>query len=149
KQPNLAILGEGARMTVTDKDDDVPAIATTAPSPVEKRDLLGNVCYYLHFAVMIYILIGWAIPYAPSLVFYMVFLPSVPIQWQFNKKSCVLNNLESYWRYGTWRAAQNAEEGAWLMTVIKNVTGIQLKPWHVEVITYTIMGSLWFAAFSH
>jgi hypothetical protein len=35
------------------------------------------------------------------------------------------------------------------MTLIKGVTGIQLKPWHIDVITYGIMGSLWFAAFSH
>ncbi|HEX2593152.1 MAG TPA: hypothetical protein VHL34_16750 [Rhizomicrobium sp.] len=135
-------------MSVTDEDD-YPAIATTAPSPVEKRDLLGNVCFYFHFAVMIFILAGWAVPLAPVLVFYLVFIPAVAIQWQFNKNSCVLNNIESYLRYGTWRAEQNAEEGAWLMTLIKNVTGVQLKPWHIDVITYGIMGSLWFAGLSH
>ncbi len=130
-------------------DEDIPAIATTAPSPLEKRDLLGNVCFYLHFAVMIFILAGWAIPLAPLLVFYLVFIPAVAIQWQFNKNSCVLNNIESLLRFGRWRAEQNAEEGAWLMTLIKNATGIELKPWHIDVITYGIMLSLWSAAFSH
>ena len=37
------------------QDDDIPALATTAPSPVEKRDALGNLCFYLHFAVLIFI----------------------------------------------------------------------------------------------
>lgn len=135
-------------MSVTD-DDDIPAIATTLPSPLEKRDLLGSFCYYFHFAVMIFVLGGWAIPLRPVLVLYLVFIPAMAIQWQFNKNSCVLNNIESWLRYGTWRAEQNAEEGAWLMTVIKNVTGIQLKPWHIAVITYGIMASLWGAALSH
>ena len=130
-------------------DDDVPALATTAPSPAEKRDLLGNFCFYLHFAVMIFIVSGWAIPLRPVLYFYLGFLPLVAIQWQFNKNSCVLNNIESLLRYGTWRAEQNAEEGAWLMTLIRNVTGIRLRYWQVDLITYGVMASLWAAAFSH
>jgi hypothetical protein len=135
-------------MSMADNDD-VPAIATTVPTPVENRDLLGNVCYYLHFAVMIFILAGWAIPVRGVLLTYLVFLPTVPIQWRFNKNSCVLNNIESLIRYGTWRSTQNAEEGQWLKTVIKGITGIELKPWQVEAITYFIMVSLWSAALSH
>jgi hypothetical protein len=130
-------------------EEDIPALATTAPSPVEKRDLLGNFCFYLHFAVMIFIVAGWAIPLRPVLFFYLGFLPLVALHWQINKNSCVLNNIESWLRYGTWRAEQNAEEGAWLMTLIKDVTGIQLKPWQVDLITYGIMSLLWFAGFSH
>jgi hypothetical protein len=144
-------------MSLTDNDD-FPAIATTAPSPVELRpnagnaggrDLLATFCFYFHFAVMLFILGGWAIPLRPVILFYLVFIPAVAIQWQFNKNSCVLNNIESLIRFGTWRAEQNAEEGAWLMTLIKNLTGIQLKPWQVDVITYGIMASLWGAGLSH
>ena len=130
-------------------DEDVPAIATTAPSPVEKRDALGNFCFYLHFAVMLYILAGWAIPWNGLLLFYLVFVPAMALHWQLNRNSCVLNNIESWLRYGTWRAEQNAEEGAWLMTLIKNLTGIQLKVWQVDLITYGILFLLWLAGFSH
>ena len=127
----------------TAPDEDVPALATTAPSPLEKRDLLGNFCFYLHFAVMIYIVAGWAVPFAPALVFYLGFIPLVALHWQINKNSCVLNNIESWLRYGTWRAEQNAEEGAWLKTLIHNVTGIALRPWQVDCITYGIMALFW------
>ena len=130
-------------------DEDVIAIATTAPSPVEARDLLGNFCFYLHFAVMIYIVAGWTIPVRPMLMFYLGFLPLVAIQWQFNKNSCVLNNIESWLRYGTWRAEQNAEEGAWLLTLVRNATGIALKPWQMDAITYGVMAGLWLGGFSH
>jgi hypothetical protein len=140
--------GGTPRMTLS-PDEDIPALATTAPSPLEKRDLLGNVCFYLHFAVMIFIVAGWAIPLRAALFFYLGFLPLVALHWQINKNSCVLNNIESFLRYGIWRAEQNAEEGAWLMTLIRNVTGIQLKPWQVDLITYGIMAVLWIAGLSH
>ena len=131
------------------EDEETPALATTAPSPLEKRDLLGNICFYLHFAVLVFIVGGWAIPYAPVLWLYAAFIPAVAIQWQFNKNSCVLNNAELWLRFGTWRAEQNAEEGAWLMTLIRNVTGIALRPWQVDLLTYGVMAGLWITALSH
>ncbi|HVV66153.1 MAG TPA: hypothetical protein VHC42_11845 [Rhizomicrobium sp.] len=134
---------------MTSPKQDIPAIATTAPQPGEARDLLGRLCFYLHFAVMIFILIGWAAPWRGALVAYLAFLPLVAVQWQFNKNACILNNVESFLRFGSWRSTQNAEEGAWLMTLIRNLTGIELKPWHVELLTYGVMAALWFAAFGH
>jgi hypothetical protein len=131
------------------EDKEIPALATTAPSPLENRDLLGNFCFYLHFAVLIFIVGGWAIPYAPALWLYAAFIPAVAIQWQFNRNSCVLNNAESWLRHGTWRSEHNAEEGAWLMTLIKNVTGIALSHRQVDLLTYGVMALLWIAGFSH
>jgi hypothetical protein len=131
------------------EDEEVPALATTAPSPVEKRDLLGNFCFYLHFVVLVFIVGGWAVPYAPALWLYLVFIPAVAVQWQFNRNSCVLNNAESWLRYGTWRSEQNAEEGAWLMTLIRNVTGIALTYRQVDLLTYGVMAALWLAGLSH
>lgn len=131
------------------QEDDIPALATAAPSPSERRDLLGHFCFYLHFAVMIFIVTGWLIPARPLLYFYLGFLPLVALHWQVNRNSCILNNIESWLRFGTWRSEQNAEEGAWLMTLIRNVTGIQLRTWQVDLLTYGVMALLWFAGFSH
>ena len=139
-------------------DENVPALATTAPSPLgvdsraasaAGRDLLGNFCFYLHFAVLIFIVAGWAAPVPAVLYVHLTLLPLVALGWLVNKNSCILNNIESYVRYGTWRAEQNAEEGAWLTTLVKNATGIQLKPWQVDLITYGIMAALWGLAFWH
>ena len=99
-------------------DDETPAIATALPShAAEKRDALGNLCFYLHFAVMIYIVTGWLVPFRGALIVYLCFLPAVAVQWQFNKNSCVLNNVESLIRSGRWRDPNNKEEGAWLQTL--------------------------------
>ena len=132
------------------EDHETPALASALPShAVEKRDALGNVCFYLHFAVMIYFVIGWAAPWHPTLWFYLVFLPLVALQWQFNKNSCVLNNLESLIRYGSWRHTENKEEGAWLLTLATNLFGYPFKAWHIEVFTYFILLVLWMAGLSH
>jgi hypothetical protein len=136
-------------MTAIEDDEEIPALATTAPSPVGKRDLLGSFCFYLHFAVLVFIVGGWAIPYVPALWLYLVFLPAVVITWQFNRNTCVLNNAESWLRYGTWRSEQNAEEGAWLMTLIRDVTGIALTYRQVDILTYGAMAALWTAGLSH
>jgi hypothetical protein len=136
-------------MTIAD-DDDNPAAAAALPSrAAEARDALGNVCFYLHFAVMIYIVIGWLAPYHPALLFYAAFLPAVAVQWQFNKNSCVLNNIESLIRTGQWRDPHNREEGAWLLTLARSVTGIAFRPWQIDAFTYFVLLVLWAAGLSH
>ena len=95
-------------MSLTQHDDESPALASALPSDVaETRDALGNFCFYLHFAVMIYIVLGWLVPVQALLIFYVGFLPLVAVQWQFNKNSCVLKNLESLIRTGQWRDPHN------------------------------------------
>jgi hypothetical protein len=133
----------------TAQDEDAPALATTAPSPVQTRDLLGNFCFYLHFAVMIYIVLGWAVPLRPALVFYLVFLPAVAVQWQFNKNSCVLNNLESLMRSGIWRDPHNREEGAWLLTLARRALGVAVTPLQIDIFTYAVLAGLWGLALWH
>jgi hypothetical protein len=136
-------------MSFTD-DKETPAIATALPSDAaEKRDALGSLCFYLHFAVMIYIVIGWLVPLPAALIFYLCFLPAVAVQWQFNKNSCVLNNIESLMRSRRWRDPNNREEGAWLQTLALNLTGILFKPWQMDAFTYFILAVLWSAGLSH
>jgi len=137
-------------VSLTHDDEESPALASTLPSEAaEARDLLGNFCFYLHFAVMIYIVIGWVVPVQAMLVFYLCFLPAVAIQWQFNKNSCVLNNVESLIRSGQWRDPHNKEEGAWLLTLATNVLGYPFKAWQIDVFTYAVLAVLWGAGFSH
>jgi len=82
------------------------------PQQPQKRDLLGNFCFYLHFAVMLYIVTGWLVPWNPALGVYLVFIPGVFVQWQVNKDTCILNNIEGWLRTRKWRNKEvNPEEG--------------------------------------
>ena len=131
-------------MTVA-PEEEASDTAAAAPS----RDLLGNFCFYFHFAVMIYIVLGWAIPATAALAFYLVFLPGVALQWLVNKNACVLNNIESWLRTGAWRDPSNREEGQWLLTLVKDVTGLEFTPTQMDAFTYCVLAVLWGAGVSH
>lgn len=105
------------------------------------RDLLGKACFYLHVAVMVYIVAGWAIPGA--LVFYLLFLPAVALHWLVNRNSCVLNNLESLIRTGGWRDPNSREEGQWLLTLTNDVTGLEFTPAQMDAFAYCVLALLW------
>ena len=120
-----------------------------AQAPATARDALGNVCFYHHFAVMIYIVVGWAAPLSAVLIFYLVFLPGVAIQWWVNKNSCVLNNIESLIRAGRWRNPASREEGAWLATLAHDALGIAATSLQVDVFTYCVLALLWGLAAWH
>jgi hypothetical protein len=124
--------------------------APAAPTPrAGARDLLGTVCFALHFAVMIYIVTGWLAPSRIALLFYAAFLPAIAAQWWFNKNSCILNNLESFIRTGRWRHSGNEEEGAWLQTLARNALGIDATALQVDVFTYAVLVLLWGLGFWH
>ncbi len=124
-------------------------IDAALPEHPAGRDLLGNFCFYFHFAVMIFIVIGWIDPWRPGLYFYLGFLPLVIVQWQVNKSSCVLNNIETWLRTGRWRNPENKEEGAWFLNMVKDVTGITLQPWQANAINYGVVIALWCAGLLH
>jgi|SRR5579864_3142379 len=128
-------------MTAENDTNAGAAVADAAPAPA--RDLLGRLCFWLHFAVMLYILVGWVAPSRAALIFYELFLPAVAAQWWFNQNSCVLNNLESKIRTGSWRSPANPEEGAWLLTLLQRWFGIPITPFQVEVLTYAVLALLW------
>ncbi len=112
-----------------------------------RRDALGNFCFYLHLAILAFIVLGWAWRSRGPLLFYLCFLPAVIVHWKLNANACILNNLESWLRYRRWRAPErNPEEGAWLRTVIRNATGIALTRGWMDVIIYSAMAIFWILA---
>lgn len=126
-----------------------PELGSAIPEHPQKRDLLGNFCFYFHFVVMLYIVLGWLVPARGALAFYLVFIPGVFLQWQFNKNSCMLNNIESYLRTGQWRDPNNREEGAWLMTLINDLTGWGITAAQMDIFTNSVLLLLWSLGLYH
>ena len=122
---------------------------TGAPDAAAERDGLGWFCFVLHFAVMIYVVVGWLVPLQPALLFYVAFLPVTVVTWRFNKDSCLLNNLESFIRTGQWRDPSNREEGAWLLTLARETLGLPVTALQVDIFTYAVMVLLWTLGFVH
>ena len=114
-----------------------------------RRDLLGNACFLLHLAIMLYIVFGWLAPFRAALGFYVFFLPAVAVQWLFNKNSCVLNNLESTIRTGRWRTPGNDEEGAWLLTLARATLHLKATPGQMDIFIYFVLALLWSLGLAH
>ena len=108
------------------------------------RDALGNVCFYLHLAILGFIVLGWMLPWRAGLAAYLAFLPLTMMHWWLNGGACALNNLENWLRFRRWRAPEhNPEEGAWLRTLLARLTGISLTRARMDVIIYGAMALFW------
>lgn len=114
-----------------------------------RRDGLGHTCFYLHFAIMIFIVSAWAIPSRGLLLFYLVFLPAVALQWRCNRNTCVLNNIESLLRTQRWRNSANPEEGAWFLNLARHTLGVQFRPAHMDAFLHLALTALWMLALGH
>jgi hypothetical protein len=121
-----------------------------ASKSVPGRDALGQFCFYLHLAILAVITLGWSIPSRGALIAYLVFVPATVLQWKLNAGACVLNNLENWLRYQRWRAPErNPEEGAWLRTLVRSLTGIALTRARMDLIIYGAMALFWILAWRH
>jgi hypothetical protein len=114
-----------------------------------RRDALGHAFFWHHVAVMGFIALGWLAPWRGVLVFYLILLPAVALQWQFNRDSCVLNNIESLIRTGQWRDPENREEGAFLLELARGVTGWNISQNGMNAFIYTAMAVFWGLGLGH
>lgn len=113
------------------------------------RDALGHAFFWHHLVVMGFIVLGWLAPWRPLLVFYLGFLPLVMLQWQLNRDSCVLNNLESLIRTGRWRNPANPEEGAFILELARRITGRNISQELMNSVIYTAMAVFWGLGLGH
>ena len=112
-----------------------------------KRDALGWICFLVHVAVLLYVVVGWAMPPRAWLLVYLIFLPGMMLHWKLNRGACILNNLENWLRLRRWRAPDsNREEGAWLRTLLADTTGVVLSRGQMDGVIYGAVGLFWLLA---
>lgn len=99
-----------------------------------------------HWVIVAYSLLGWLANSKAGLVFYMIYLPALMVQWYFNQNSCIINNVESKLKTGTWRIEGNPEEGAFVHTALVKVFGWAPSEKAFDVFIRVLMVALWFVA---
>jgi len=114
-----------------------------------RRDALGWFCYLLHLGIVAFAVVGWLAPWRGVLIFYLIYLVCMPLQWRFNRSSCVLNNIESWLRTGLWRNPANTEEGAFLLRLIERVLNLYPTPRQMDVAIHSLLAVFWLLALSH
>ena len=133
---------------MTIEDTEPSEIESALPEGPQKRDPLGWAFFIVHFLPLIYVVTGWFSPGRWPLIVYLVFLPAMFLQWRLNEDSCVLNNLESLIRTGSWRNPGNREEGAWLRTVVNDATGWHLSRAQMDGFINGVLIVFWLIGFS-
>jgi hypothetical protein len=119
------------------------------PSVGPVRDLLGISFYLLHLMVCAYMLGGWMIPSTSGLVFYLVFLPLVAMQWLVNRGSCVISNIETLIRTRRWRDSETEREGRFVSTIALSIFGVETSPSTVDSLSFGAIFVLWVLGFIH
>jgi len=117
--------------------------------PKGGRDALGWFCFVLHLALVIFAFLGWLMPWRSALIFYLCYIPVMFVTWQFNDGSCVLNNIETLIRTGKWRNPANREEGAFLKTLVEDVTGFQPTKGQMNAVIYCLISVFWLLGAGH
>jgi hypothetical protein len=78
----------------------------------------GSVLFHpLHLMVGVFVISGWLVSSFSALMCYLVLLPAMAAQWAINRRSCIINNLESWIRTGHWHDPNNCEEGGFLLMI--------------------------------
>jgi hypothetical protein len=111
-------------------------------------DGLGLGCFLFHVFVGVYIVFGWLVSPTSTLVFYLLLLPAIAMQWYVNRGSCVINNLESWLRKGHWRDPENPEEGGFLMMICDWLFKVRPHPSFLDRVCYGVVLILWLLAAS-
>ena len=114
-----------------------------------RKDGLGVSLFVFHLTVGGFVLAGWLISSYEALTLYLVLLPAMAAQWCVNRGSCMLNNLESWFRTGRWRDDQNPEEGGFLIMLCDWLFATRPSPPTVDRFSYSVVLFLWLLALGH
>ncbi len=104
---------------------------------------LSWTCHKLHIVILLFIVLGWAVPVNAVLWAHIILVPLILWIWYLNSCSCPLNNIESYLLKGLWRDPDNREEGSFVVVVVEQYLGMKPTQKTMDIITYAIMCLAW------
>ena len=101
------------------------------------RRILAKIVFWLHISAILFLVFGCLFPRA-FLLFHIVSIPIVIVQWWFNGDQCVLTQIQ-YWLEG--RPIEKGEEGTFVKALLEKV-GLQPSRTQTLLIVYGfILGS--------
>ena len=122
---------------------------TQAPSAVRSHfewGLLRVGILSVHLVIVAYVGIGWLGSSRATLLFYLLLLPTIAIQWLLNAGTSILNNVESLVYTRHWHDERNSLEGHFFQSLLR-VVGITASNALINVVVCTIMLFFWIEAF--
>lgn len=91
-----------------------------------------------HYAVLLFIVLGWIFVKKEILVIHMVMIPLVILQWKINNGRCLLTDLEHYLVPAVPEESEEQSEG-FVARILKTVLKIELSPSQLMSFMYSVM----------
>jgi len=105
------------------------------------REILIQIIKRVHLAVLLFVLLGWTLPWKAALLAHIITIPLVVLQWRFNNGTCLLTNLENFVRGGA--PPKSTQQGQFIKSLLKFFCD-PLPPDHkIKIGLYAVIWSAW------
>jgi len=122
---------------------------TSPLSPAIQRcfgcDLLRVTTFIVHLAIVAYVSTGWLASTRASLLFYLLLLPMIVMQWLLNAGASILDNAETLIRTGHWHDSRNIFEGHFFQNILR-ASGIKVSTTLINFMVCATLLLFWIEA---
>ena len=80
------------------------------------KNILISLTKCLHFSILFFVVFGWMIPGQFWKIIHLIFVPAMVVQWQFNRGTCLLTNIENVLRGET--AEKQRQQGQFIKSLL-------------------------------
>ena len=109
-------------------------------------DLLRVTTFTVHMLIVAYVSTGWLASTRIGLLFYLLLLPTIVMQWLLNAGASILDNAETLIRTGHWHDSRNIFEGHFFQNIFR-ATGIRVSPALINLTVCVTLLTFWIEAF--
>ena len=89
---------------------------------------------------------GWLASTRASLLFYLLLLPMIVMQWLLNAGASIINNAETLIRTGHWHDSRNIFEGHFFQNILR-ASGIKVSTTLINFVVCATLLLFWIEAF--
>jgi hypothetical protein len=109
-------------------------------------DPLRVTAFTAHLLIVAYVSIGWLASTRTGLLFYLLLLPMIVMQWLLNAGASILDNAETLIRTGHWHDSRNIFEGHFFQNILC-MAGIRISSALINLIVCATLLLFWIEAF--
>jgi len=102
--------------------------------------VLATCVRLIHHGIILFVVLGWAIPSREVRLIHMIFLPLMFLHWRLNRNTCILTNLE-HWLRGSTRPKE--QQTGFIRGAAEKILRRELSESRVNTVIYAILVVVW------
>ena len=105
--------------------------------------VLAFITHLVHWAVLLFVLVGWALPWKFALWFHALLIPMLAIHWLTNENRCFLTEIEEKFKASALHPQRPSNEEPFIGYIIRKITGKKLTEKALASVSYGVMTIVW------